>query len=201
MLTGLTQFSLTLHTLATIRFEAFHREAADYMKGSVEENYRSKTAPDGSPWRGHGVEYPKWLVQRGGAPKDILDLTGAMKSSLATEANADRGRVFYQSTGYGDRWHGAGITTDRLAWLHQAGAHTPAFPWRGIPKRPQMGFSMARGDVVSLHAMLLRFVGEKVQTARFFGGAPAGTRAFATNWFWDGVISRLSYGFRRSWVR
>jgi phage gpG-like protein len=190
-LIGSTELLLTINALATIRFEAFHREAADYMKGSVEENYRSKTAPDGTPWRGHGVEYPKWLAQRGGTPKEVLDLTGAMKSSVTAEADENKGRVFYRSQGYGDRWHGAGITTDRLAWLHQAGAHTPAFPWRGIPKRPQMGFSTTRGDVAHLKAMLRRFVGETIQTAR----------GSSSNWFWDRLINRLSYGFRRSWVR
>jgi len=157
-ITGLTHLTLTLSTLASMRFEAFHREAADYMKGSVEENYRSKTAPDGSTWRGHGVEYPKWLAQRGGAPREVLDLTGGMKSSLTSDANEARGRVFYGSKGYGDRLHGAGITTDKLAFFHTIGAHTPAFPWRGLPKRPQMGFSTARGDVAKIETMLRRFV-------------------------------------------
>jgi len=164
-LIGALTLELRLSTLASMRFEAFHREAADYMKGSVEENYRSKTAPDGTPWRGHGIEYPKWLAQRGGAPRDVLDLTGAMKSSLATSANEAEGRVFYRSTGYSDAWHGAGITSGRLAWLHQVGASTPAFPWRRLPKRPQMGFSTGRGDVAKIEAMLRRFV-----TAQLGGG-------------------------------
>lgn len=157
-ITGLTNLTLKLSTLATMRFEAFHREAANYMKGSVEENYRSKTAPDGSSWRGHGVEYPKWLAQRGGAPKDVLDLTGAMRSSVTAEADQNKGRVFYRPQGYGDRLHGPGITTDKLAFYHTIGAHTPAFPWRGLPKRPQMGFSTGRGDVAKIETMLRRFV-------------------------------------------
>lgn len=163
---GVTEVSLRLSTLLILRFEAFHREAANYMKGSVEENYRSKTAPDGSPWRGHGVEYPKWLAQRGGAPRDILDLTGAMKSSLATTANEAEGRVFYRSQSYGDRLHGAGITTDKLAFYHQGrwddtgptSARTPMFPWRALPRRRQMGFSTPRRDIERLQEMLRRFV-------------------------------------------
>jgi phage gpG-like protein len=194
-LTGLTQLTLTLNALASIRFEAFHREAADYMKGSVEQNYRDKVAPDGTPWRGHGVEYPKWLAQRGGAPREVLDLTGAMKSSLTATANETEGRVFYRSQGYGDRWHGAGMTTGRLAWLHQVGAHTPAFPWRGIPKRPQMGFSTARGDVAHLETMLKRFVQDKVASTSLVTGRSS------SNWFWGRLINRLSYGFGRSWAR
>jgi hypothetical protein len=199
-LIGSTELLLTINALATIRFEAFHREAAAYMKGSVQENYRSKTAPDGTPWPPWGRFYGPWLAERGGSLNDVLRLTGKMFSNVDAEGNADRGRVFYRSESYGDRLHGPGITTDKLAFYHTVGAHTPKFPWRGLPKRPQMGFSTARGDVAHLEAMLRRFVGETIQTARFFGGAP-GTGGGSTNWFWDRVIRRASYGFGRSWVR
>ena len=157
-LIGALTLELRLSTLLAMRFEAFHREAADYMKSSVQENYRSKTAPDGTPWQPHGQTYPKWLADRGGSLGDVLRLTGKMFSSVTAEGNQDRGRVFYRSEGYGDKLHDPGVTTDRLAFYHTIGSWRPGKPWVRVPKRPQMGFSTGRGDVANIEAMLRRFV-------------------------------------------
>lgn len=165
-LRGTTELMFTINGLRTMDFTKYHQDAAEYMKRSVQENYRSKTAPDGSTWSPHGDRYPQWLAERGGSLGDVLRLTGKMYSSVVAEGNAQRGKVSYASQGYGDRLHGAGITTDKLAFFHTIGAHTPAFPWRGLPKRPQMGFSRNRADVSELTAMLSRFINAKLAASR-----------------------------------
>lgn len=152
---------LSINAIRTLSLTAFHEEAADYMRDSVRQNYASQSAPDGTPWEGHGAPYLSWLTSRGGAAGGVLQLTGHMRDSLSTKGTAGFGRVWYASKGYADRFHGRGVTTDLLALFHTGGTQKRESLFR-YPKRPQMGFSSARGDVAELTTRLRRYVNQAV---------------------------------------
>jgi phage virion morphogenesis protein len=156
---------LTLNALKTMDFTAFHKQAADHMKGSVEQNYARQQAPDGTPWRQHGEQYLLWLAQKGASPGRVLDFTGAMRKSLDTQADSGGGRVFHRSESYGDEFHGDGVTTDLLAVFHTFGTSKRSSLFR-YPARPQMGFSESRDDVGQLTAMLSRFVSDAAKQVK-----------------------------------
>lgn len=161
---GTKTLLLSLNTLRTLDFTAFHEQAADYMKKSVRLNYFSQSAPDGTPWPEHGPPYLSWLAARGGTAGGVLQLRSRMRDSLDTSSGPRQGRVFYKSVGYNDRLHGRGITTDLLALYHTGGTLKKESLFRYAP-RPQMGFSTTRGDVAELTAMLRRVVNQAVAQA------------------------------------
>lgn len=157
---------LTLNALKTMNFTAFHKQAAEHMKKSVEQNYANQQAPDGTPWRQHGEEYRLWLQRKGTAPNRVLDLKGGMRKSLRVAHDAGGGRVFYESQTYDDDGvHGDGVTTDLLAVFHTFGTTKLSSLFR-YPARPQMGFSESRDDVGQLTAMLSRFVSDAAKQAK-----------------------------------
>lgn len=155
----------TLNALKAMDFTTFHHQAAEHMAGSVRQNYAQQQAPDGTPWRQHGEQYLLWLAQKGVSPGRVLDLTGAMKQSIDTHADAGGGRVFYRSQSYNDEFHGDGVTTDLLAVFHTFGTTKKSSLFR-YPARPQMGFSTSRDDVGQLTAMLSRFVSDTAKKAQ-----------------------------------
>lgn len=157
---------LTLNALKTMTFTAFHDAAAKHMKESVEQNYASQQAPDGTPWRAHGQEYLLWLQRQGQTPGPVLALTGGMRDSLSTHADAGGGRVFYDSKTYNDTVHGKGVTTDLLAVFHTFGTDEESSSLFTYPPRPQLGFSESRDDVGQLTAMLSRFVSDAAKQAK-----------------------------------
>lgn len=158
---GTKALLVSINTLRTLDFTAFHDQAAQHMKRSVEKNYEAEQSPTGTPWRRHSPAYLLWLTRMGSPhPSGILNLSGAMKRSLDTASGPRQGRVFYRSEGYADRLHTLGVTTDVLAAVHTTGDSG-----RNLPRRPQMGFSSTRGDVAELTAMLGRFVNQVVAHA------------------------------------